>query len=30
MEDTSYKKFIKNDIATFSKDINILRSLVRY
>ena len=25
-----YKKFIKNDIATFSKDIDILRSLVRY
>ena len=25
-----YKKFIKNDIATFAKDIDILRSLVRY
>ena len=25
-----YKKFIKNDIATFVKDIDILRSLVRY
>lgn len=25
-----YKKFIKNDIATFSKDIDILRNLVRY
>lgn len=28
--DNSYKKFIKNDIATFAKDIDILRSLVRY
>lgn len=25
-----YKKFIKNDIATFAKDINILRNLIRY
>ena len=25
-----YKKFIRNDIATFAKDIDILRSLVRY
>lgn len=25
-----YKKFIKNDIATFTKDIDVLRSLVRY
>lgn len=25
-----YSKFIKNDIATFSKDISILRHLVRY
>lgn len=25
-----YKKFIKNDIATFSKDIDILRNLIRY
>ena len=29
MEKT-YSKFIKNDIATFSKDISILRHLVRY
>ena len=28
--DNLYKKFIKNDIATFAKDIDILRSLVRY
>ena len=26
----SYKKFIKNDIATFSKDIDIMRNLIRY
>lgn len=26
----TYSKFIRNDIATFAKDINILRSLVRY
>lgn len=25
-----YRKFIRNDIATFAKDIDILRSLVRY
>ena len=25
-----YKKFIKNDIAIFAKDINILRNLIRY
>lgn len=25
-----YSKFIRNDIATFSKDIDVLRSLVRY
>lgn len=25
-----YKKFIKNDIATFAKDINTLRNLIRY
>lgn len=25
-----YKKFIRNDIATFSKDVDILRSLIRY
>ena len=25
-----YSKFIKNDIATFAKDIDVLRSLVRY
>lgn len=25
-----YKKFIKNDIATFSKDIDVLRNLIRY
>jgi 5'-deoxynucleotidase YfbR-like HD superfamily hydrolase len=26
----NYKKFIRNDIVTFSKDINVLRYLVRY
>lgn len=26
----TYKKFIKNDIATFSKDVDVLRHLVRY
>ena len=25
-----YNKFIRNDIATFSKDIDVLRSLIRY
>ena len=25
-----YSKFIRNDIATFSKDIDVLRSLIRY
>ena len=25
-----YKKFIRNDIATFSKDVDVLRSLIRY
>lgn len=30
MQDKTYHKFIRNDIATFSKDIDILRSLVRY
>ena len=25
-----YNKFIRNDIATFSKDVDILRSLIRY
>lgn len=25
-----YNKFIKNDIATFSRDIDVLRSLIRY
>lgn len=25
-----YKKFIKNDIATFAKDIDVLRHLIRY
>ena len=30
MQDKTYSKFIRNDIATFSKDIDILRSLVRY
>lgn len=32
MNDTkdNYNKFIKNDIATFSKDIDILRNLIRY
>lgn len=25
-----YKKFIRNDIATFAKDVDILRSLIRY
>lgn len=25
-----YKKFIKNDIATFAKDIDVLRNLIRY
>ena len=25
-----YKKFIYNDIATFSKDVDILRNLIRY
>lgn len=25
-----YKKFIRNDIATYAKDIDILRSLIRY
>lgn len=29
MKDT-YKKFIANDIATFSKDVDILRNLIRY
>jgi len=29
-EKDTYKKFIKNDIATFSKDIDILRNLIRY
>ena len=29
-QDKTYKKFIKNDIATFSKDIDILRNLIRY
>lgn len=29
-EKTSYNKFIKNDIATFSKDVDILRYLIRY
>ena len=29
-EETSYKKFIKNDIATFAKDANVLRTLIRY
>lgn len=27
---TEYKKFIRNDIATFSKDIDTLRHLIRY
>lgn len=27
---SAYKKFIRNDIATFARDIDILRSLVRY
>lgn len=27
---SDYKKFIKNDIATFSKDIDTLRNLIRY
>ena len=30
VDEPSYKKFIRNDIATFAKDIDILRSLVRY
>ena len=25
-----YNKFIRNDIATFSKDVDVLRSLIRY
>ena len=25
-----YSKFIRNDIATFSKDVDVLRSLIRY
>ena len=25
-----YNKFIRNDIATFSRDIDVLRSLIRY
>lgn len=29
-EAKEYKKFIKNDIATFAKDINVLRNLIRY
>lgn len=29
-ENSDYNKFIKNDIATFSKNINILRNLIRY
>lgn len=30
VDEYSYKKFIRNDIATFAKDIDVLRSLVRY
>ena len=29
-EETTYKKFIRNDIASFAKDADILRSLIRY
>lgn len=29
-ENSDYNKFIKTDIATFSKNINILRNLIRY
>ena len=29
-DEPSYKKFIRNDIATFAKDIDVLRSLIRY
>ncbi len=28
--ENTYQKFIRNDIATFAKDIDVLRSLVRY
>lgn len=30
MSNTTYSKFIRNDIATFLKDVDILRHLVRY
>lgn len=30
VDKTAYNKFIRHDIATFAKDIDVLRSLVRY
>ena len=30
MKDKEYNKFIKNDIATYAKDIDMLRNLIRY